>query len=131
MNRRNTLSDAAYANIKQNTAEFSAYSLIATTGRIEGLRNMINVDWGADYNDEEKALIKEALNIRQVILSQNTFKFFRILRKGETNYFFACLMIIRMQPMRLTGITQLLKIGGPRMTNKGLIMSQLNLPSED
>jgi len=100
LHRRKHLSDTDYAEIKKNTAEFFAYALIATTGGIEGLRGLINVDWSADYDEDEKALIKEAIGIRQLIMSKNTCKFFRILRKGETNYFFACLMLITMQRMR-------------------------------
>ena len=105
MHRRKELSDAAYDNIKLNEAEFFAYSLIATAGAIEGLKALINLDWGAKYNEEEKTLVKEALKIRQIIASENTFQFFKILRKGETNYFFACLMINRMQSMRKTAMS--------------------------
>ena len=105
--------------------------MIATAGAIEGLKSLINVDWSSQYNEQEKVLIKEALKIRQIIAAENTFAFFKILRKGETNYFFACLMLIKMQTMRMTGMSQLLKIGRPYVTDPGLIKSQLNLPSEE
>ena len=122
------MSDTDYAEITKNTAEFNAYALIATTGGIEGLRSLINVDWSADYNEDEKALIKEAINIRSLIMSKNTCKFFRILRKGETNYFFACLMLITMQRMRCQGIEQFMKVT-PMVPDYSLIMKQLNLSS--
>ena len=63
--------------------------------------------------------------------SDNFFEFFKILRKDKTNYFFACLMINRMQEIRMTGMQRLLMIGGPNKTNIDLIRSQLNLPNQE
>ena len=59
----------------------------------------------------------------------NFFEFFRILRKAKTNYFFACLMINRMQEIRMTAMERLLKMSGPLKTDIELIKSQLNLPN--
>ena len=65
MHRKHALSDLAYANIVQNRGEFAAYSLIATAGVIEGLKDIINSDLSSVYKDEaDITLIKEALKIR-------------------------------------------------------------------
>ena len=59
----------------------------------------------------------------------NFCEFFKILRKSKTNYFFACLMINRMQEIRMAAMEKLLKMSGPLKTDIELIRSQLNLPN--
>ena len=70
------------------------------------------------------------MKIRQVIAFDNFSDFFRILRKDKTNYFFACLMINRMQEIRMTGMHRLLQMGGPLKVDIEFIRSQLILPNK-
>ena len=129
LHKAGKLPDEAFANCMANQAEFVSYYLIATTGATDGLKDFLGHDWETNFSVEQQNLIKEALKIRQIMVYDNFCEFFRILRKAKTNYFFACLMINRMQEIRMTAMERLLKMSGPLKTDIEFIRSQLNLPN--
>ena len=106
-----------------------SYQIIATSGKTEGLKEIMQGNLNK-FSPTEQALLKQALDIRRVITGGNFVRFFRILRKGETNYFFACLMMITMLMMRQIGIQNLLAAFKLERVDLGLVRRQLLLTSE-
>ena len=87
------LPEDKYALLVANKAEMLAYSIIATSGNIDGEQEIRSINF-AELSDSQRALVKEAINIRAVVQSTNTAKFFKILKNPKLNYFFSCILII-------------------------------------
>ena len=91
----------------------------------------MNIKWDEFDSDEELYLVKEAIRIQQVIKNGNYVEYFRILRRPTTNYFFACVMLIHIEYMRLVAVEELYKAFRVSGFPFSLIKSKLNLPSEE
>ena len=124
------LDPSIHHNVVRNKTEMFSYSLIATAMSIDCLKHICNIDWTSYATAYEKKLVKEAIRIQQVIKNKNFMEYFRTLRRPTTNYFFASVMLIHMESMRLEAIQALYKsyyvIGFPL----SLVKNKLNLPSE-
>jgi hypothetical protein len=91
--RRQIISADKYAQLVANKAEMLAYSIIATSGNIDGEQEIRSTKFD-EFSSSQLALIGESINIRAVVQSSNTAKFFKILKNPKLNYFFSCILII-------------------------------------
>ena len=120
-----------HKNIVRNRAEMFAYNLIAMAASNEVITHIVQIKWEDFSGAEQNELVREALRIQQVVQHKNWVEYFRTLRRPTTNYFFACLMLSHISSMRLTAIYNLYVAHIFTGLPASLVMSKLNLPSED
>ena len=130
MYKSGQLEEKVYSNIIRNRAEMFAYNIIATASSIDCIKHITKINWEEFSTDEQKNMVHGALNIQLIIKNRNYVEFFRVLRRPTTNYFFACLMLIYIDEMRLHALESLSR--GYQFTGfpYSLIKSKLNLPTE-
>ena len=87
-------SDEAKELLKHQ-AEFRAYQIIATSGTLEGFKDIFEEGYETQFeSNQDRELIKEAIKIRTIITTRAFPAFFKMLRTGKVNYMFACLMVV-------------------------------------
>jgi hypothetical protein len=72
------------------------------------------------YTSDDRILMKEALKIHRIVISNDFNQFFKLIR-GRTNFMFACLMLTRIQEMRRKAVESLTKTFAKVLPDKHLV----------
>lgn len=104
---REQIEDSQARLLLQNEAEFTSYSLIANDAT-RGAQLVHSINFSSPlFTADDVALMKEAFKIHRVIISADFNQFFKMISAKRTNFMFACVMLTRLQEMRLQAISNI------------------------